>query len=200
MKKLSHFQMKLIMCFISVGHYFIHSRNHHLSTYKLSTSVQTQTLKAFLSLLPLPQSQRESGLDCQPGDAVMFCQLGKQVPRLCYLPKDTEILHQVGNQIPTPATRHCVPASAETGSLFHMSRQRPCPPRTYTLPEGGVHTAKGHRAALAASQQPSLPPEGPAAAWSPQLRRWSCQPASDRSVETQEQEPETLWLRGNSLQ
>lgn len=66
----------------------------------------------------------------------MFCHLGKQVPRLCYLPKDTEMLHQVRNQIPTPAPRRCVPSTAETGSSFHMSRQRPCPPRTYTLPPG----------------------------------------------------------------
>lgn len=136
MEKLSHFQLKLIMCFISVGHYFIHCRNHHLSTYKLSTTLQTQTLKASLPLLPLPQSQWESSLDCQPGDTVMFCHFGKQVSCLCNLPKDTEMLHQVGNQIPTPTPRHCVPASAETGSLFHVSRQRPCPPRTYTLPTG----------------------------------------------------------------
>lgn len=102
MEKLSHFQPKLITCFISVGHYFIYSRNHHLSTYKLSTSVQTQTLKA---LLPLPQSHGESSLDWRPRDTVMFCNLGKQVPCLCYLPKDTEMLHQVRIQIPTPATR-----------------------------------------------------------------------------------------------
>lgn len=127
MEKLSHFQLKLIMCFNSVGHHFIHSRNHHLSTCKLSTSVQIQTLKGFfLPFLPFPQSQCELSLDCQLRDTAMFC--------LCYLPKGTEMLHQVGNQILTLTQSHCAPASAETASSFHMSRQRLCPPRTYTLP------------------------------------------------------------------
>lgn len=193
MEKLSHFQLKLIMCFISVWHYFIHCRNHHLSTYKLSTTLQTQTLKD--SLLPLPQSQWESSLDCQPGDTVMFCHFGKQVSRLCSLPKDTEMLHQVGNQIPTLTPRHCVPASAETGSLFHVSRQRPCPPRTYTLPTGKRTpcSSSSVTASLAASKKISC-------SQSQQLRRHSCQPASNRSAVAQEQEPEPSWLRGNSPQ
>lgn len=47
------------MHFISVHHYFTHSWNYYLSTY-IHTSVWIQTLQAFLSLLPLPQSLWEN--------------------------------------------------------------------------------------------------------------------------------------------
>lgn len=89
--------------------------------------------------------------DCQPGDTVMFYHLGEQIPCLCSLPKDTEILHQVGNKTPTPNPRHYVPVRAETGSLFLLSKQKSCPPRIYALP-----SSKGQCTALAASQQPWL--------------------------------------------
>lgn len=128
------------------------------------------------------------------GDTVIFHHLGKQVPRLCRLPKNTEMLHQVGKQMPTLAPRHCVPASVEPGSSFHVSRKMPLPPRTYTLP--GRRTQRSSRsvtAVLAASKRTSC-------SQSQQLRKCGCQPPSDRAAVAQGQEPEPSQPRGNSLQ
>lgn len=94
------------------------------------------------------------------GDTVIFYHLGKQVPHLCCLPKNTEMLHQVGKQTPILAPRHCVPTSVENGSSFHVSRKMRCPPRIYTLPTGRrTQCSSGSIAAvLAASKRTSCIP------------------------------------------
>lgn len=126
-----------------------------------------------------------------------FHHLGEQIPCLCYLPKDTETLHQVGNKTPSPNSRHCVPVSAETGSLFLVSKQKSCPPRIYALPSSKrtVCSSGSITAALAASEGPSSSP-------SPAAEQSSFQPGRDRSAaaEERESEPEPSRPSGNSLQ
>lgn len=87
----------------------------------------------------------------------MFHHLGEQISYICYLPKDTEILYQVGNKTPTPNSRHCVPVSAETGSLFFVNKQKSCPPRIYALPSSktGEYSSGSITAALAVCREPS---------------------------------------------
>lgn len=194
---LRHFQLKLIMCFIRVGYYFVQSRN--LSTYILSISVWTQKLEAFLPPFSPPQRQIESSLGLSARRHVMFHYLGEQNPCLCYLPKDTETLHQAGNKTPTPNPRHCVPVSAETGSLLLVSKQKSCPPRINALPSSKrtVRSSGSITAALAASEGPSS-----SSSPSPAAEQSSFQPGRDRSAaaEERESEPEPSWPSGNSPQ